>query len=504
MDRKDNLFELIQSLSINEKRYFKLFASRHTIGEKNNYLVVFEAIERQKKYDEKVTAVELLKKHRIGNFRFYKHYLYKLILKSLSAFHSENAVEAQLQEQLHYISILSDKKLFSQAEKLIKKSKLLALTNERHIYLLELMRHELNLVSFQSYQGKTEKEIEHIFNDFFKTVDIVANLFEYRQVHSRVFMNLYKNARMSDGEKVKSLQHLMQTPLLRDKRKAFSKSALARFYRCKSAYYFLMCDYEKVAENTIEEIAMLESDPVFLNNNFSQYFSAYCNLFVSKNYLEQFDAIPAVLKKLGEITLKQKQLFMISFNLELGFYNNVGQFKKSIELSQKKSKELERNLSRNKEWEMEFYLLIACSYFGIGNYKLSNTYLNKILNDNEEKLNKDRYCLALIISLINQYEMGKGQLLEYLTRSAYRFLSQHTNLYKFERVMLEFVGSSLQEVVGERDLRADFKKVKTKLEEIIKDKFEKKAFLRFDFISWLDSKIERRPFADVIKVKRGL
>ncbi len=39
-----------------------------------------------------------------------------------------------------------------------------------------------------------------------------------------------------------------------------------------------------------------------------------------------------------------------------------------------------------------------------------------------------------------------------------------------------------------------FKKLKT-------DPYEKGAFEYFDFISWLESKIENRPFAEIIKEK---
>ncbi len=48
----NQLFQLIKSLNKSEKRYFNLYASRHTIGEKNNYVILFEAIDKQIEYDE--------------------------------------------------------------------------------------------------------------------------------------------------------------------------------------------------------------------------------------------------------------------------------------------------------------------------------------------------------------------------------------------------------------------------------------------------------------------
>ena len=46
-----------------------------------------------------------------------------------------------------------------------------------------------------------------------------------------------------------------------------------------------------------------------------------------------------------------------------------------------------------------------------------------------------------------------------------------------------------------------FRKLKTELEEIVKDPFEKRALEYFDFISWLESKIDNRPFAEVVREK---
>ena len=48
----DSLHRLIKSLTKPEKRYFKVFSSRHVIGDQNNYLVLFDAIDRQGEYDE--------------------------------------------------------------------------------------------------------------------------------------------------------------------------------------------------------------------------------------------------------------------------------------------------------------------------------------------------------------------------------------------------------------------------------------------------------------------
>ncbi len=48
----NSLHELIKSLNKSEKRYFKVFSSRHTIGEENSYIKLFDFIDKMDEYDE--------------------------------------------------------------------------------------------------------------------------------------------------------------------------------------------------------------------------------------------------------------------------------------------------------------------------------------------------------------------------------------------------------------------------------------------------------------------
>ena len=52
MKATNELFDLIKSLSPSEKRAFKIFASRHVLGEENSYVLLFEAIDNLEVYDE--------------------------------------------------------------------------------------------------------------------------------------------------------------------------------------------------------------------------------------------------------------------------------------------------------------------------------------------------------------------------------------------------------------------------------------------------------------------
>jgi hypothetical protein len=140
MKPSNELFVLIKSLTKSEKRFFKLSSSMQN-GEKN-YIKIFDYIDSQETYDE-----YLMKDHFKGE-TFVKHlpseknHLYKLILKSLRAFYSEQTVSSQLKEELKNIEILYNKALYKECAKFLKRAKRLAWEYEKFYYLIELIAWE--------------------------------------------------------------------------------------------------------------------------------------------------------------------------------------------------------------------------------------------------------------------------------------------------------------------------------------------------------------------------
>ena len=70
-----------------------------------------------------------------------------------------------------------------------------------------------------------------------------------------------------------------------------------------------------------------------------------------------------------------------------------------------------------------------------------------------------------------------------------------------ETAVLNFIRKKVPKIISSEDQTKTFRELKSEIEEITKDDFEKKALNHFDFVSWLKSKIENRPFAEIVKEK---
>jgi len=134
-----HLFDLITSLTKSEKRYFKLYIQRKISDTNTKYMVLFDAIAKQKKYDE-ASIIKLrpsLNPKQIPNL---KVELYGHILESLRIYHSESSINLKLKSYLEKAEILHMKGLYSQTINILNKAKKTAQKFENYTALVEILR----------------------------------------------------------------------------------------------------------------------------------------------------------------------------------------------------------------------------------------------------------------------------------------------------------------------------------------------------------------------------
>ena len=159
----NELFDLIKSMSKSEKRYFKVFGSRHITGEENKHMKLFDIIDRQSYYDEEKNLKNLsITKPQLKDW---KNYLCKLILKSEENFYIENTAGNKIKHLIIHAEILFNKGLYDHCLKLLEKAKQLATQYEKHLLLIDILTWEET--TFRRIYDIKELE-KHIDNNFKK------------------------------------------------------------------------------------------------------------------------------------------------------------------------------------------------------------------------------------------------------------------------------------------------------------------------------------------------
>ena len=136
--KNEPLFDLIDSLTMSEKRFFKIFSQRHVIGEENQYLLMFDFIDKSKNINNETLLEQPFSK----NLSAEKNYLYRLILKSLNAYYFDFSTKMKVQNLIISAEILAYKGLETQALKTLEKVEKIASEAELFTHLLTIKQTE--------------------------------------------------------------------------------------------------------------------------------------------------------------------------------------------------------------------------------------------------------------------------------------------------------------------------------------------------------------------------
>ena len=508
-----NLYKLIKSLSKPEKRYFKIYSSRHTLGEKNNYQILFDAIDKQKSYDEDAIRKQFEHEAFVKKFSIAKSRLYDAILRSLDAYHANSSIEAQLKRLLHCAEILYKKTLYNQSYKILRSAKKLAYKHDKHTTLLEILMWEKLLIEKDNYQQIGPDEIEALHAEDMLTLQKIQNYNDFWNIKSRLFHILNKRGKARTQEELEGFKVIIDNTLLKSEDTALYTETKYLYYHIYSAYYFGIGDYENSYKYLSKNVAHIEASLDKYKEEPNVYFSVLTNMIYVGSQLKRYEEVFEYLEKLRALPEKMVlgqnedldiKLFSSAYSIELTIYALSGQYEKGLELVPVVEDGLKLYDAKiNKVRKASFFLNIAVIYFGNGLYSDALRWINRLLNDIEIEASEDMYCFGQLLNLIIHIELGNQRLLPYALKSTQRYLSTRNRVYKFETIALNFISKFLKLKTNEEILEA-YKNLHQEFLTLEDDPFEKTAFEYFDFTSWAASKSRNLPFIDVVKEKAAM
>jgi hypothetical protein len=506
----DNLHRLIKSLSKPEKRYFKIYASRHTLGEENNYIRLFDAIDKQAEYDEGAILKKFSKDIFINKYAIAKSRLYDQVLRSLDAFHANSSIDAQLKRDLHCAEILYKKTLYEQCARLLSSAKKLALKFEKHSTLLEIHDWEKKLIEKDNYAGHSDEDIIQLLKEDQRIAERIRNFNEYWNIKSRFFMFLNKKGKVRNQEELSNFKKIIDNTLLKVEPEALSTETKYLLYHIYSAYYFGIGDYQHSYENLQKNVELIESHTDIFREEPNIYFSILTNIIYVASQLKHYEEVFNYLKKLREVPQTfdihrnedlEIKLFSSANSIEITLYNNMGDYEKALALLPSIEEGLKRFSGKlNKLREAYFFFNIAVAFFGTAKYSLALKWNNKLLNNEHIEESQDIHCFSMIFNLIIHLELKNDELIPYTYKSLHRYLSTRNRVYNFETTFMNFVAKLMKTKNHEEQLQ-HYTNLYQELLPLSKDNFERSAFEYFDFLNWAKSKMEGISFRELAGMK---
>lgn len=499
MKRTEELFQLIHSLDKHEKRHFKLSASTEK-GEKQ-YMRMFDIIARQSEYNEQ----EILDELQIGKnvLAFQKNYLQRLILSKIAALSSTK--RAEVRNLLTQADILFNKALYSQHLKILKKAKQIAKDFDLKNYLLEISTMEHTL----AWRNQTLPEAEAALDQKKETHDLLEIELQYHRLVNKIISRLVQTGIARNPKEMRELKKLIRNPLMQNEKNAVTFKCKHWMFHTLSLYYSVAGDSQKQYIYAKKNLELFLNDTrkteYMLQNYLFALHVAVSACSVLKKYDEAKQYLELMFKASAQAESEREKIwiFFTFHENNLNYYCKTGKFKEGVEVAEKLIRELPAQEDKLDVLQnIILYFHIAKIYFGAGNFTRCIEWMNKIRSE-EEALKRlpDMEVQFKLFYLIAHYEKGNEDLIPHLTRSLHRYLSSKQRLYKFENILLVHLGRKLFTSDSKKETLEKFRQLKKELQPLGKDPFEKTPLEGFDHLAWIESKVENRDFAEIVKEK---
>ena len=491
MNTSDELFQLIRSLSMQEKRHFKIFAKGSYMREgDNNYLRLFDAIEKQRRYDEKKIKARFRGETFIKHLPSEKHYLFSLILRSLRNYHSETNTDVRIKELLIDAEVLQQKSLPGLCRKTLRKAKKLAYRYERLAFIPEIVRLESRLFDLAS--------LDDVYTEEQAALQKITKVNRYRALSNKMARLVATAHHLRKSSELKALAAVMKDPLMKEEKQADTFTAKIYYFYIKGVYFGLKGDLRNGYLIRKRFVDIIEAEKELLEIQARNYLSALNNLAISEMELEKFEDAMVTVTKIRELPRHTKagraedvriSSFIFSSILEMNIHIRTRQYENSLEVVKQTEEGLKSYEGKiHPQFLIVLHNSIKYIYFGTGEFKKALQWSNKVIANNDPGIRDDIKAMARIFNLILHFELGNTDHMEYIIPSTYRFLLKSQRLYKVETVILHYLKRSAH-LGSKKEILASFRKLYRELLPLAKDPYEKKAFEEFDIIAWLAGKI---------------
>lgn len=485
---KHTIFNIIKSLSMNEKRYFKIYCKQHVLNGQNKYVLLFDLIDQQVFFDDTLIKKELKKyNYSVNNFSSDLNYLTRILLKCLNEFHSEKTSDLKMKQNLITIEILFYKGLYEECLHLINKTKRIKLADENKNLLSDLLNWEKKCVGYsKGLLGAIEvnNQLDIYFDDLIEKkviTDLYYKSYNYKNIIGKIslenltieFENNIINPLKNQEFKLKTLQsNIFYNLIYANYYKVKNDKEKELFYLKKvSSIYEDNEDYK--FENPLDFISIHIRIIDINKRKDSQIF--YADL----DKLKGFNSIISLQNKVAE-----ERIFLHSNQLELEHLLYINKTTEAfIVLDFLKAAIIEKKYNVEPYYLISTYYLFTAAYISIKNFSLALKYVNTILNEYQFNQHPKAYIQAEFLNIVIHYELKNYVLV-------LKFINQLQKKYRpnfrFSYFELEILKAITK--VSKNPHIVNEKVVFTKLKNEIFEKYDESQLIYNNYLKYIISK----------------
>jgi|GEM_PF-5909382 len=499
------LIKLIHSLSPNEKGYFKKQSS--TNRKESKQLLLFDFLCKQNNYDEQQIVKKFKTQEFTKNLRIINKSLETAILKSMRTYHSGKSAQRTLSAMLADVEFTFKNELYDTSLEFVEKAEQLAETENLLEFnlLFRHWKHRIKRRLLSDYEREISWLIdeEKEYNTQISKLERESQLFFWESKVLSLSKGLYNQIvakELDESIDAKELLDFNTTNL-----SAFSKF---RYYNiCGMYYYYCKMDFETAFLNYLKAKQTLVDDKQKTGKHFVNHFNILITLMSNATYTNRFqehaalrlelDQLPEIYPNLNSktpATLRTNSLLIYN---DLMYCNHVGDFKKGFVLMDQLVQQGSA-IKKNEYFHSLTLYLNAHLHFLSGDYNKAFDWLNQLLYSPIRLTNNKIYYHAKLLEIVLHTDLNNDQFIHNLLRNFVRYLHRKGRKLEFEKVLLKCFRS--------KSKHARLKDWVEELNKLYPELFDCKVELTrdipyLDIISWVRSKVESRPFHEVLSDK---
>jgi tetratricopeptide (TPR) repeat protein len=510
----DDLYELINSLTVAEKRYCSLYLKKHVSGRENNYLKLFNCLKKQHEYNPEHAIRKMGFRENSNHYSVLKRQLHQQILDAIYQFSLFTNTEEQLMKGIYQCTWLIKRGLFLQSEKMIIHLEKTAVAMDAIVAQLGIQGLKLSLLQRRGFSNVKNTELDSWNRQNAVILDALKANTRYAylgaQVHrDQTELGFYNEKLIARTKKI------IELPEFQDGKSAPTLHSKIYFYNIKGTYY-LQANRLEQAMACFEEIILLLENNLYMREWGASYRIILANYLGVCIKLKKYGPFEAGLKKLRNLpkisiswNIEKESaapaIFSLSYCLEMDYFAETGKFATAYSKIKLVNDGLKKYGSRiNKLDYVALVYAMAYVCFALGKYNQALDHLIPFIQEGDLEVNIVLQHAARLIQLLCHFELGDKMLLESLVKSLQRKIRGMDETADVLRAVLSFVNRSVHKNnigVG------DWIKLQNTLNDI-KEKNTSPGFLAsFNYHAWVmmhTDGIKFSEYRDIEKEKMAL
>jgi hypothetical protein len=498
------LWQLIHSLSSNEK----LFFTRNFLPDKSHsalYKKLFDAISRQREFDEPAILKKFHPDLNKKNLAFQKHYLQQLICKSLIEYDSRNNPPQELYNQVQLVRIYRKKGLLDEAHTVWKKAMYKARQTESFA-LLSILKSEFEKMILFSSTHTRYDELHSLFKSNTISYPEYAGLITLRDIYTETIL-LKRIAHFDIDHPLKE----KITGLLQQTEQYAGASGSSSFWL--RYYYFInKATLLYLLNNISGSFHILK----LLLDDWKQklpFISTHAEHYVELMYMINYTGIlqgeyqfvtNAFNDPCNDLIREpvQRANFEATKYLALNkIYNKTARYQEVDKLVRfMKVRYVHWEPLLNADMNRTVNLSLGIGSFVLEQYDDALYFTKRAVTYFRDGTREEHMAVAQVLLLLITYSLNNPRLFDAQYRNTYTYFYKRKKKHPFETALVQCLHRSFY-MTDNKSKVQEYQKALDVFEENKDDVVQQMTFTIFNYPGWLQSKAQRVPYRRYVENK---